>query len=102
MDRTKTSSDQPRPKWIRREDSAEIYSNLYFINWSRTDVRLRFGQMIPVNEVGTNVEFVVEEQAAVTIAWAQAKALRDSLSDAVERFEKMNGVIDLANLKLPQ
>lgn len=103
MDNTKTPSGNPQSdKWIRREDSAEVYSNLYFVNWSRTDLRIRFGQMIPTNDTSTKVSFVVEEKAAVTMSWAQAKALRDSLNDAVERFEKTNGVIDLLNLKLPQ
>jgi|HubBroStandDraft_6_1064221.scaffolds.fasta_scaffold819618_2 hypothetical protein len=34
---------------------------------------------------------VAEELAAVTMAWGQAKLLRDALIDAIERYEIANG-----------
>jgi hypothetical protein len=94
------TNQQAGPKWVRREDSAEVYSNQYFLDWSITDVRVRFGQMVPNPDTGT-VSYVIEEHAAITLPWPQVKALRDSLNDAVTRYEKANGPMDLPNLKLP-
>ena len=37
------------------------------------------------------LRFVAEELAAVTMAWGQAKLLRDALIDAIERYEIANG-----------
>jgi len=93
----------PPTKWIRPEDSAQVYCNFHFLNWSLVDVRVRFGQLIPTDQSQDGrVGFVVEEQAAVTMSWVQAKALRDSLNDAVQRYEKANGVIEVTKLKLPE
>lgn len=93
----------PQIKWIRRDDSTEIYTNFHFVNWSIVDVRLRFGQLTPTdqNEQG-KIGVVAEEQAAVTMSWASAKVLRDSLSDAIQRYEKANGIIEISSLKLPE
>jgi hypothetical protein len=93
----------PTSKWIRRPDSAEVYSNQFFIDWTVTDVRVRFGQMTPTDRPENGkVGFAIEERAAISMAWAQTKALRDGLINAVERYEKANGLIDLAALKLPE
>jgi len=101
-DTKKPSDNQQSVEWIRRNDFAEVYSNHYFLNWSTSDLRIRFGQMIPVNtDAAAKVNYVVEEKAAVTMSWAQAKALKDTLNDVVTRFEGANGEIDLKNLKLP-
>ena len=93
----------PASKWVRRVDSIEAYSNQFFIDWSVTDMRVRFGQMIPTDRPENGkVGFAIEERAAISMAWAQAKALRDGLVNAVERYEKANGPIDLSTLKLPE
>jgi hypothetical protein len=91
-------------KWVRREDSAEVYSNMFFLDWSATDVRVRFGQMIPTTTERENnmVPFIIEENAAVTMTWAQIKALRDGLANAVERYERTNGEIDFSRITLPK
>jgi hypothetical protein len=104
MEHPKSTGTNKSAEWVRREDSAQIYSNMFFLNWSIVDVRIRFGEMIPIgtSPEGSKVEYVVEENAAVTMSWAQVKALRDSLNDAVTRYENTNGEIDLRKLKLPQ
>lgn len=92
------------PKWVRPGDPKDTYSNQFFVNWSSVDVRIRFGNMIPTSDraVAGKSPLQVEEQVTVTMAWPQAKALRDSLNDVVQRFENTNGVIDLAKLRLPE
>src|SRR5215469_6092896 len=98
----KRSKGEPPSNWVR-EDSTEVYSNQFYINWSATDARIRFGQMIPTDRMlDGKVDFIIEERAAVTMGWSQLKALRDALNNAVERFEKANGKIELDKLKLPQ
>lgn len=103
MEDHKSPGTNKSAEWVRREDSAEIYSNMFFLNWSLVDVRIRFGEMIPIgtSPEGSKVNYVIEENAAVTMSWAQAKALKDSLIDAVTRYENTNGAIDLQKLKLP-
>jgi hypothetical protein len=102
-DTKKALNNHPRSKWVRGDDSAEVYSNQFYLDWSMTDVRIRFGQMIPTDRPEDGkVGFVIEEQAAVTMAWPQLKAFRDAVNNAVERYEKTNGEINLNKLKLPQ
>jgi uncharacterized protein with NRDE domain len=102
MDENKKQTKQFN-EWIRREDSADVYSNMYHLNWSIVDVRIRFGQMVPTETTASGrVSYVIEENAAVTVSWPQAKALRDSLIEAVSRYENTNGEIILPNLKLPE
>ncbi|MBV9075378.1 MAG: DUF3467 domain-containing protein [Acidobacteria bacterium] len=79
----------------------EVYSNYVFINWSMTDIRIRFAQLIPVDEVPGHVspdvaaDRIAQERAAVTVSWLQAKNLRDLLNLAVSRYEAKNGEIKL-------
>lgn len=90
--------------WLRRDDSAEVYSNYFFVNWSAVDVRIRFGQLIPVDNVASEdkVAILAEDQASVTMAWPQVKSLYDAIGDALRRYEKANGAIDLTQLRLPE
>lgn len=89
-------------KWVRREDSAEIYANFFFVNWSIVDVRIRLGQLIPTDNITAEgrPESVSEEQAAITISWPTIKALNNHLTDIIAKQEKANGPIELEKLKL--
>ena len=74
----------------------EIYTNFIDISWGLHDLRLRLSCVVPIVSAyikSRPVRFVVEEHTAVTMAWAQAKLLRDSLTDAIERYEVANGEI---------
>ncbi|MGC1647237.1 MAG: DUF3467 domain-containing protein [Candidatus Sulfotelmatobacter sp.] len=74
----------------------EIYTNFVEIAWGLHDVRLRISRVLPVGNgynQATPLRSVVEEHTAVTMAWAQAKLLRDALTDAIERYELVNGEI---------
>ena len=89
-------------KWVRREDSAEVYANFFFTNWTINDIRIRFGQLIPTDKTTPEgkPESVSEEQASVTISFVTAKALAIHLAELVEKQEKANGPIDLHKIKL--
>jgi hypothetical protein len=99
MDQEHGKPEQPvKFEWLRRKDGTpDIYSNYVNASWTLFDVRVTFGQLLPL-DVGSNSGFVVEERAAVTIAWAEAKILRDALNDLVARYEKVNGEIKPINL----
>ena len=85
--------------WAKpKEAIPEIYCNYVHVSWTLFDVRFLVGQLIPT---GTDLSsgFVAEERAAVTMAWPEAKVLRDMLTEMVDRYEKTNG--EIKQLKLP-
>jgi hypothetical protein len=90
--------------WIKSACGvAEIYANSIHTTWSLDDVRIRFGQVVDSPETPTPGEKfigVVEERAAVTFAWRNAKQLRDQLTRVISAFESANGEIKI-DLKLP-
>jgi hypothetical protein len=72
----------------------EIYANYVHLSWTLFDVRVRLGQIIPTaNAPSEPKEFVAQEVGAVTMSWGQAKFLRDSLVDAIARYETANGLL---------
>jgi hypothetical protein len=85
------------------EGIREIYTNFIQITWTLVDVRLRLAQIIPTSmKLVDDAEpkgFAALETTAVTMAWSEAKILRDMLTDAVQRYEKAND--ELKPLKLP-
>jgi hypothetical protein len=74
----------------------EVYSNINILSWSLVDVRIQCGKLMP--EAGGSKNFVIREQAAVTMAWYQAKVLANSLADLIKSYEKENGEIKLPKL----
>jgi hypothetical protein len=100
MDEEKKQPETPvKFEWSKRkEGTPEIYSNYVNASWTLFDVRIVLGQLVPLNS-GGGAEFVVEERAAITVAWPEAKILRDALTDLVARYEKVNG--EIKPLKLP-
>jgi hypothetical protein len=85
--------------WAKtKQDTPEIYGNYYHVSWTLFDVRFQIGQLIP-KDTNKQPSFFAEHRGAVTIAWPEAKALRDTLIDLVARYEKANG--EIKPLKLP-
>ena len=98
---TKSSQKEatsPNWKWIARRDGQiyDLYANMIHASWTLYDVRLRFGQLIPTQDY--TADFVIEEQATVTMSWHEAKIARDALNELIARYEKTNG--ELKALKL--
>jgi hypothetical protein len=80
--------------WIVPEGRPEIYSNLFYLHWTLTDVRMRFGMVIPNPTLAPlKATLEIEEVGAVVISWDQAKYLRDALGSAVKSYEEVNGEI---------
>jgi len=98
-DEKKTPDEKRKFKWIAPRDGVlrDIYGNFSHASWTLFDVRLRVGQLIPVNDSGS--EFVVEERATVTVSWPHAKNLRDMFTSLVASYEATNG--EIVPLKLP-
>ncbi len=79
--------------WVKPvEPAPQIYTNYVHVSWTLFDVRFQLGQLVP-NEPLKPSEFVVAEQGAVTVAWAHAKILRDTLIGLIDSYEKTNGEI---------
>jgi hypothetical protein len=89
-------------EWIKpQERIPEIYGNFYNVSWTLFDVRVQIGQLIPKVTGEPDKGFFVEERAAITFAWPEAKALRDGLVELVARYEEANGEIKKINLPAP-
>jgi hypothetical protein len=97
LDLSKTPLEEP-------EDGVFLaYSNMVNADWTLTDFRLRFGELIhvPNDEDPTwpNQRAVILERVAVTMPWHQAKYLATLLSAVIKNYEEING--ELKPLKLP-
>jgi len=83
----------------------EAYSNVVNMNWTLTDVRIRFAELIQVPDddhpTWENQHGIILERASVTIPWHQAKALRDMLDGVVKNYEEINGVLTTPKLPAP-
>ncbi len=76
-----------------KDGVCEIYANFIDICWGLHDVRLRLARVIPTDGgYGSSqpLRVAVEQNAALTMPWGEAKLLRDILIDAVERYELTN------------
>jgi|SRR5580692_5800907 hypothetical protein len=100
MNEESKNPEQPvKFPWAKRkEGTPDIYCNYVNASWTLYDVRVVLGQLVPVDN-GEHAGFVVEERGAVTVAWPEAKVLRDALIDLIARYEKTNG--EIKPLKLP-
>ncbi|MGO4883341.1 MAG: DUF3467 domain-containing protein [Bryobacteraceae bacterium] len=80
----------------------ETYANVVNMNWTLTDVRLRFSQLLQVADEDRpnweNQHGILLERAAITIPWIQAKTLRDSLDGIIKNYEAINGELKLPKL----
>jgi hypothetical protein len=81
-----------------KDGVCEIYANFVDLGWGPNDIYLRLCHIVPATQAqASSVRFVVEVRAGVNMAWAEARVLRDMLTDAIERYEIANG-----ELKWPQ
>jgi hypothetical protein len=86
--------EQTSPEWIEPEEGVfQAYSNLVHVNWTATDVIFRFAQIVPKRNPLNDASWAIEESAAVTMAWIQAKHVRAILNDIIQRYENVNGEI---------
>jgi hypothetical protein len=99
MEKEKKQPEKPKFIWVKpKETTPEIYTNYIHVSWTLFDVRVQLGHLIPTGEELTS-GFAVEQLGAVTFAWAEAKALRDVLTNVVAKYEQANG--EIKPLKLP-
>lgn len=91
--------ETPKIPLVRPDDGIfETYSNFVDAVWTLFDVTIRFAQITPAPP-SSGRPFDAVESAAVTVAWPEAKILRNILVDLVNRFEETNG--EIKPLKLP-
>jgi hypothetical protein len=88
-----------------RQQPCEVYSNQFSIGWTSRDIRIQFRHLIiaagdPVAAAGRpggwsneSTKLLVEDRAAVTTSWYDAKILAGMLTEAVNGFEAANGEI---------
>jgi Protein of unknown function (DUF3467) len=91
MDKKKAAA--PKIQNVEGPDGVmNIYANSARLEWTLYDVRMRFGQLLFVGNPEER-RMIVEERVAVTVAWAEAKYLRDLLADLINKYERVNGEI---------
>lgn len=78
--------------WTEGPTVPRVYANLVHLDWTLYDLTMRFGQLKYAGDPRLH-KLTAEEQACVTVAWAEAKYLRDMLSDLLAKYEKINGEI---------
>jgi|SRR5579872_915991 len=87
------------------EGMAYIYANIINYNWTLTDVRLRFAELVhvtnPEDPTWDSQYKTIMEKVSVTIPWYQAKELRNMLDRLVRGYEEKNGEIKTPSLSDP-
>ncbi|MGD0974820.1 MAG: DUF3467 domain-containing protein [Candidatus Korobacteraceae bacterium] len=68
-----------------------VYSNNVAIGSTAFDVRIIFGEVLDTH----GGELVIEQRVQVTMAWLEAKLLKDILTQRIDGYEKANGPIKL-------
>jgi hypothetical protein len=97
-DETKQPTQQ-KFEWIEGEyEVPEIYGNFLNCSWTLVDVRFQIGQLVPKSPGDISGGFVVQERGFVTMAWHQAKVLRDLVISLVASYEQENGEIKMPKL----
>jgi hypothetical protein len=95
MEPEQSPANEPALELREHKDGVcEIYANFIDICWGLHDVRLRLARVVPTDGgYGSSqpLRVAVEQNAALTMPWGEAKLLRDILIDAVERYELTNG-----------
>lgn len=107
MPKDKNSKPQPQPKPVIPPvtiieppgGTVYVYANIVQLTWSLVDLKIRFGELTKVDPNGHNT---VTERAVATMAWAEAKMLRNFLQNVIADYEKLNGEVKITpELKLP-
>src|ERR1700735_2810054 len=84
------SATSSKIEYVEPEDGLFVtYANNIVYGFTPTDVRLIFGEVVDFNKGAATVE----QRAHVTIAWMQAKVLREVLAALVAQHEKVFGEI---------
>jgi hypothetical protein len=87
-------------EWIAPDEGVvDCYANFVYANWTTYDVRVRFGQVtvVPNAKTAEESKWIVNEKAAVTMTFHEAKHLRNLLHSIIKDYESKNG-----ELKTPQ
>jgi hypothetical protein len=90
---------------VQSEDGVfEAYANVINFNWTLTDVRIRFGELVyestkNVPATWKDQETAIMERAAITVPWQQVKYLAVTLGTLLKNYEDLNG--EIKQTKLP-
>jgi hypothetical protein len=81
------------------------YGNVVNLNWTLTDVQLRFAELLQVpnddSPTWENQHGILLERVSVTIPWYQAKVLRNMLDGVISNYEEVNGELKHPVLAVP-
>lgn len=90
----KTAQHAPTLDLVVPEDGIfTTYANHMMLGYTPFDIRIVFGEIVESSPETVQVE----QRAQVTLSWIQAKALREYLTQLIQRHEAEGGEI-----KMPQ
>ena len=99
VDLSKTPYQEPE------EGVFMAYANVFNLDWSLHDIRIRFGELMQVFDqdrpTWPNQYATVLEKAAIRMPWYQAKALCNQLTGIIKNYEEINGELKLPKLPAP-
>lgn len=74
----------------------QVYANHVVVSYTAHDLLVNFSQLRRMPEITPSAipTSRIEQRAAVTMAWSEAKALRDVLTSVIKLFEETNGEIN--------
>lgn len=74
----------------------QVYANHITLSYTGHDVQLWFGEIARLPEIVPSDEPTtrLEQKCKVTLAWSEAKACRELLSDLITKLEGANGPIN--------
>lgn len=98
--RPRTTTPRQTETVIEPEGGVQyFYANIYQVTWTMVDVKIRFAELTKIDLNGHNT---ITERAVVTMAWAEAKSLLETLETSIASYEKVNGKIKIPpELRLP-
>jgi hypothetical protein len=97
MDETRTTAAEALANSGELDDVVPVYSNNVRFEMTAWDLRLMFGQLMPMSEGRGLVDWHTD----VTIPWAQAKLMHLYLAVNLTIYERENGKITVPTAVLP-
>jgi hypothetical protein len=88
-------SSQVKFQVVEPPNMPNVYANHIHVQWTNHDMRVRFGELVKIEDptAKTPKTFTIENRVAITMAWTEAKYFLSVLTDLIRKYEAINGEI---------
>ena len=83
-------------EWVEsRHGVYSVHANNFDALWTAHDIRMIFGEVVRIKTAPDSQQktLLVEERAAVTMAWSEVKLFAQMMNEVIRQFEEKNGEI---------